>query len=55
MTTQEQADYEEKIIMNAERLQLLGYDIDKYLESKGLEVGVRNQFENEFPEDEEEN
>jgi len=48
----EKVAYETSVIDNAMKLYNLGYDIDKYIKDRGLEVEPKNDFISEFPEDE---
>ena len=52
-TSVEKVTYEEKAIDNAIKLYELGYDSEEYLMDKGLDIKVKEDFDSEFPSDEE--
>ena len=54
ITPTEKAEYESKVIDNALKLDELGFDVEKYLEERGVKVILKDEFENEFPEPDEE-
>lgn len=53
MTPNEKAIFEGQVLNNAILVQQLGFDIEEYINSKNIEVKVKSEFSNYFPNDEE--